>query len=144
MSELQEPWATWASKANVRPSMTGIGEAAGLPASTVSRLIRGRTTPATVSAVAQALRITEKDVLAAATGESRGPWQPPLEAHLLTEQERDALGLIIRAIVQDRGGQSDAGTAEAQKSPGGGPTLLRPPGEFRQAARKGRARHEDE
>lgn len=77
MSDLPEPWATWASRVGARPSMTGIGERAGVPASTVSRLIRGRTTDATVAAVAGALRVSPREVLAAAKGESFGPWQPP-------------------------------------------------------------------
>ena len=79
MSDLPEPWATWATKAGVRPSRNGIGEAAGVPTSTVSRLLKGRTTAATVKAVSDALRVGPKEVLAAATGDSRGLWTPPLE-----------------------------------------------------------------
>jgi transcriptional regulator with XRE-family HTH domain len=97
--------------------MTGIGEAAGIPASTVSRLLRGRTTEATIKAVASALRIPEELVLAQMSEQSLGPWEPPLDAHLLTSQEREALGVIIRGLVQSRGGTTDAGNAEAQKIP---------------------------
>lgn len=88
MSDLPEPWATWATKVGARPSMSGIGERAGVPTSTISRLIRGRTTDATVQAVAKALRVTPREVLAAAVGESSGPWEPPIEAHLLRDDER--------------------------------------------------------
>lgn len=113
MSDLPEPWATWASRAGARPSRSGIGEKAGLPTSTISRLMTGRTTPATVQAVADALRVTPREVLAAATGKSRGPWTPPLEAHLLHNDEREALGLLIQRITAGREGGTDAGTAEA-------------------------------
>ena len=98
--------------------MTGIGEAAGIPASTVSRLLKGRTTEATIKAVASALRIPEELVLAQMSEQSLGPWEPPLDAHLLTSQEREALGVIIRGLVQSRGGTTDAGDAEAQKKDG--------------------------
>ena len=95
--------------------MNGIGEAAGVPASTISRLVKGgRSTDATVKAVSSALRVSEHQVLTAAVGESRGPWEPPLESHLLTSQEREALGVITRGLVEKRGGP-DAGIAEAEK-----------------------------
>lgn len=92
--------------------MTGIGEAAGVPASTISRLLKGRTTDATVKAVAEALHVPEERVLAQIHGQSLGPWEPPLDAHMLTSQERDALGLIIRGLVRNRGG-SDVGSTDA-------------------------------
>lgn len=112
---LPEPWATWAFRAGVRPSRTGIGEAAGVPASTISRLLKGRTTERTVKAVSDALQVSSKDVLAAATGDSQGPWTPPLEAHLLHDDEREALGLLIQRLTAGREGGTDAGTAEAPK-----------------------------
>lgn len=124
LSELPEQWATWANQAGVRPSMTGIGEAADVPASTVSRLIRGRTTKATVKAVADALRITEAQILAAVEPQTLGPWSPPMEAHLLTSQERDALGVLIRGLTQDRG-VSDGRQPEDQKSADEGLAYLR-------------------
>ena len=107
MSELPEPWVTWASRAGIRASLTGIGEAAGgLPASTVSRLVhQGKTSQATVEAVASALRVDVATVLEAATGASgHGTWRPPLESHLLTPPERDALAIIIRAMTSGRSG----------------------------------------
>lgn len=107
MSELPEPWVTWASRVGVRASLTGIGEAAGgLPASTVSRLVhQGKTSQATVEAVASALRVDVATVLEAATGASgHGTWRPPLESHLLTPPERDALAVIIRAMTSGRSG----------------------------------------
>lgn len=106
MSDLPEPWATWASKAGVRGSLTGIGEAAGgLPASTISRLVhQGKTSQATVEAVASALRVDVATVLEAATGANgHGTWLPPLESHLLTPPEREALAVIIRAMTSGRG-----------------------------------------
>ncbi len=122
MSDLPEPWATWASKAGVRSSMTGIGEKAGVPASTISRLIRGQgTTTATVEAVAGALRVSSKEVLAAARGDSLGPWTPPLNSHLLREDERDALSLMIQRITAGREGGSDVPDAEpGEKNARGG------------------------
>lgn len=132
VSELPEPWATWATRVGVRPSMTGIGEAAGLPASTISRLVRGRTSEATVRTVAQALRLNESELLAAlGQPDGLGMWQPPLEAHLLTTEERDALGVLIRSIVKGRGGQTDGRTLEAEKitaSSQGDVTLAARPG----------------
>lgn len=94
--------------------MTGIGEKAKVPTSTISRLLSGRTTPATVKAVADALKVSEREILAAATGKSFGPWEPPLEAHLLTEAERDALAVLIRSMAAGKEPE-DAGDAEAEK-----------------------------
>ena len=94
--------------------MNGIGEAAGVPASTVSRLMKGRTSGGTVTAVAKALRISESDILSEiGAGGDLGPWSPPMEAHALGQRERDALNLIIRSM----GGQHEARHAEAQKTP---------------------------
>lgn len=87
-----------------------------MPASTVSRLIKGRTTDPTVKAVAAALRIPERRLLAQLDEQTLGPWEPPLEAHLLTTQEREALGVIIRGLVQDRGGSSEGRQPKAQKT----------------------------
>lgn len=126
VSDLPEPWATWASKAGVRASLTGIGEAAGgLPASTISRLVnQGKTSPATVEAVAAALRVTPGRIMEAATGaEGYGPWSPPLESHLLTTSERDALSVIIRSMTSGRTSSAQPSTDSA---PGEFPTPLRP------------------
>lgn len=121
MSDLPEPWATWASKAGIRASLTGIGEAAGgLPASTISRLVnQGKTSPATVKAVAAALCVTPGRIMEAATGaEGYGPWSPPLESHLLTTSERDALAVIIRSMTSGRTApsQSPADQAHGESS----------------------------
>lgn len=148
MSDLPEPWSTWASQVGARPSMTGIGERAGLPASTISRLIKGRTTQATVEAVADALRVTPREVLEAATGESRGPWEPPLEAHLLHDDERAALNLLIQRLTAGREGGSDAGTAEPHEKSAGGNrpapvTQLRPAARRSNKLRKDRPGDDD-
>lgn len=104
VNDLPEPWSTWATQAGVRASMTGIGEAAGVPASTISRLIKGRTTAPTISAVSKALRISEAEILRATEASSLGPWLPPVEAHLLDDREREALNVIIRGLVEGRSG----------------------------------------
>ncbi|WP_147436567.1 hypothetical protein [Propionibacterium australiense] len=137
MSDLPEPWATWASKAGIRASLTGIGEAAGgLPASTISRLVnQGKTSPATVEAVAAALRVAPGRIMEAATGaEGYGPWNPPLESHLLTTSERDALSVIIRSITSGRAAPSQSPADPAPASP----ARLRPVPEWaaRTAARE--------
>lgn len=114
MSDLPDPWATWAARVGARPSRTGIGERAGVPASTISRLIQGRTTPATVEAVAAALRVSAREVLLAATGDDGlGPWVPPLESHLLDAHEREALNLLIQRLASKRGGTADGRAPEA-------------------------------
>jgi len=132
--------------------MTGIGEAAGVPASTISRLMRGRSSAETVAAVADALRVTEKAVLAAAKGMSLGPWEPPLEAHLLTDIEREALSVLIRGLAAGREEQSDAGKPPKKSTSGAAvpgpqdddphdnPELTTDPSTFTLAARHAKSR----
>lgn len=136
MSEMPEPWRTAAERAGVRQTYRGIGEAAGLSHVTVRRLIaQGRTTPATISAVADALRVSEATVTAWADVETSewGPWVPPRESHRLNPRARQALEELIRAVTE--GGQQDGAVKPAQK------TQLRPTtrADVTRAARPGRS-----
>ncbi len=118
MSELPEPWSTAAERAGVRQTYRGIGDAAGLSHVTVKRLIaEGRTSQTTITKVAEALRVDQAKVYQWASVEVSewGPWVPPAEAHKLNPRARAALEELIRAMVQEDGGKSDAGTAEAEK-----------------------------
>lgn len=108
MGELPEPWDTAAEKAGVRQTYRGIGEAAGLSHVTVRRLIaQGRTSPATIGKVAEALGVDESTVYqwAGVPVSDWGPWIPPREAHKLNPRAREALDELIRAITEDGGSQ---------------------------------------
>lgn len=118
MTELPEPWNTAAEKAGVRQTYRGIGESAGISHVTVRRLVtEGRTSPATVSKVARALRVDEETIYRWAEVDLSewGPWIPPREAHQLNPRARAALDELIRAVTQ--GGSSDDRQSEAEKSP---------------------------
>lgn len=121
MAELPEPWNTAAEKAGVRQTYRGIGDSAGLSHVTVRRLIaEGRTSPATVTKVADALRVDESEVYRWAGIELSewGPWTPPPDAHKLNPRARAALEELIRAVTQ--GGTTDVRSTEAQKIAGPG------------------------
>lgn len=116
MGELPEPWSTAAQQAGIRQTYRGIGERAGLSHVTVRRLIKeGRTSPATVTKIAQALKVDDTVIYQWADIELSewGPWSPPAEAHRLNPRARAAIEELIRAVTQ---GGSDAGQAEDQKT----------------------------
>lgn len=116
MGELPEPWNAAAEKVGVRQTYRGIGDEAGISHVTVRRLIaEGRTSPATVSKVAKALRIDEAKVYEWAGIElsELGPWYPPAAAHQLEPRARELISELIGLLTQ---GGTDAGTAEAEKS----------------------------
>lgn len=130
MSELPEPWRTAAEQAGVRQTYRGIGEAAGLSHVTVRRLIaQGRTSPATIGAVAVALGVEESAVYqwAGVPVSDWGPWIPPREAHKLNPRAREALDELIRAITEDGGSHGLVDSAqkstEAAVTPAEGPPV---------------------
>ncbi len=103
MSELREPWATAAEQAGVRQTLRGIAEAAKISHVTVGRLINdGRTSPATIVAVAEALRIEPGTAYEwAHMASDWGPWTPPIGSHRLTPRARAALAELILVLVGD-------------------------------------------
>lgn len=88
----------------IRATQRGLAEKAGTYAPTVKRVLEGRGDPGSVKAVAHALGMNLAD-FTQRVGYSNdlGPWEPPVEAHHLGAPEREALGVIIRAIAN--GGQ---------------------------------------
>lgn len=117
MGDLPEPWNAAAERAGVRQTLRGIADEAGISHVTVRRLIaEGRTSPKTIRLVAAALRVDESKVYgwAGVPVSQWGPWDPPREAHQMSPRVRAAMEELIRAVTE--GGQSDAGTAEAEKS----------------------------
>jgi hypothetical protein len=102
--EMPEQWQQLAERKGIRPTIRGIAEAAGVTASTVSRLIfQARTSPGTVHAISTALGISTSDVLryAGVPSGELGPWDPPREAHMLTGKQRKALDDLIRAVASE-------------------------------------------
>ena len=69
----------------------------------------------TVDCASPPTRVDSGDQWASVEVSEWGPWVPPAEAHKLNPRARVALEELIRAMVQEDGGQSDAGTAEAKK-----------------------------
>lgn len=108
----------------IRATQRGIAEAAGTYAPTVKRVLDGRGDPDSIKAVALALGVPLGE-FAQRVGYSNelGPWDPPSEAHRLSAPEREALGVIIRAMVQ--GGQqtsiaTDGSEEDESTTPAGG------------------------
>ncbi|NNG20530.1 hypothetical protein HJ590_13330 [Naumannella sp. ID2617S] len=78
---------------------------------------RGRTPDSTLQALAAGLDLDVRLLREAAgrPGGELGPYVPDARANSLTKAQREALDRLIVSIV-DQGGQTDAGTAEAQKT----------------------------
>lgn len=147
--QLPADWAKLAERKGIRPSFRAISQRAGVAITTVTRLItEGRTSPETVTAVAEALGVTEAKIheLAGLAAGDLGPWSPPVEAHQLGGPEREALEQLIRVMA--KGAAHDGRSPEAQKKSGAATTddsgasvvELRP----QQAARKGRKMRPDQ
>lgn len=104
---MPEQWKQLAERKGIRPTIRGIAEAAGLTASTVSRLMfQARTSPGTVHAISETLGISTSDVLrfAGVPSGELGPWDPPREAHMLTGKQRKAFDDLIRAVASEESG----------------------------------------
>ena len=122
MNEIPEPWATAAEQAGIRQTLRGIAEAARISHVTVGRLIgEGRTSPATITAVATALRVEPAKVYEWAHVEVSdwGPWTPPILAHRLSPRARAALSELILAIVESEDETYVPSTKAHQKSRNG-------------------------
>lgn len=96
-----------------KPSYNRLAKAVGVPQSTVSAVVTGKSRhpkPETVQRIADALRVDVRTV-AAWVGQKRTeatPYAPPPEADLLTDRQRKAVDEIIRAIVAERASNPDA------------------------------------
>lgn len=120
--ELPERWKTMCERAGIPGSARGIAAAAELAITTVQRLVfEGRTSQATIEAVAGALRVDETTVMeAAGIAPDKPLWRPPSEAQELGPRTQEALSRLILAMAEE---VSDAGrspkdqkTAEQQGS----------------------------
>jgi len=119
MNEIPEPWATAAEQAGIRQTLRGVAEAARISHVTVGRLIsEGRTSPATITAVATALRVEPAKVYgwAHVHVSDWGPWTPPMLAHRLSPRARAALSELILAIVESEDETDVPSTKAHQKS----------------------------
>ena len=119
MNEIPEPWATAAEQAGIRQTLRGVAEAARISHVTVGRLIsEGRTSPATITAVATALRVEPAKVYewAHVQVSDWGPWSPPLRAHKLSPRARAALAELILAIVESEDETDVPSTKAREKS----------------------------
>lgn len=98
----------------IRATQRGLAEKAGTYAPTVKRVLEGRGDPDSVKAVAHALGMDLTD-FAQRIGYSNelGPWEPPAEAHRLGAPEREALGVLIRAIAD--GGQTGVANLDQKR-----------------------------
>lgn len=116
--ELPDEWKTICERVGVASSFRGIASASGLAITTVQRLIsEGRTSTATVLAVANALRLDPDEVKRmAGVGNGRPTWYPTPEAQHLSPEVHEALDDLIRAIAR-QGGSNDDRQSEAEKSP---------------------------
>ena len=120
MNEIPEPWASAAEQAGIRQTLRGIAEAARISHVTVGRLIgEGRTSPATITAVATALRVEPAKVYEWAHVEVSdwGPWTAPMLAHRLSPRARAALAELILAIVEEGDGTDVPSTGAREKRP---------------------------
>lgn len=115
--ELPERWKTMCERAGIPGSARGIAAAAELAITTVQRLVfEGRTSQATIEAVAGALRVDETTVMeAAGIAPDKPLWRPPSEAQELGPRTQEALSRLILAMAEE---VSDAGRSpKAEKTP---------------------------
>lgn len=120
---LPAQWRRLAAKAGVT-SYADIARKAGggLSSSTVQRTLTGKTKPepVTIRRIAEAFRVTPETIarlLQVEIGEL-GWWDPPLEAHRLDAEARDALEGVIRVLAKER--------ARDAETPADSPTPLTP------------------
>lgn len=108
---------------NGRPSWNRLAELADVSTTTVTQMVSGKrsTSPATVKKIAAALRVEPEDVSSWLNLRKpvRTTWQPPPEADLLTDRQRDAVAELIRAFTSaEQGGvEEHADSSAANKAP---------------------------
>lgn len=110
-SDIPEPWAGAMEKVGAvspqtgRASLNRLSEMAGVHTTTISNLVKGRTRVPdldTISSIANALRLQPRVVagwLDVVWGENP-PYEPPSEAALLDQRERDLVDEMIRVIAR--------------------------------------------
>lgn len=108
-----------------RISWGGLARLAGVSTSAVTNMVYGRTAPrpATVQAVAKALRVAPEEVSAwiEMTRPVRGEYQPDPTSSLLYDHERAAFDELIRAVTRGRRREEGgSGGDSAPKTPAGG------------------------
>lgn len=121
--ELPDGWKAMCERVGISGSARGIAAAAGLAITTVQRLVfEGRTSEATVAAVAAALRVDRQAVKkAAGIAGDKPDWYPPSEAQRLSPKTQEALDRLILAIAEEvsDGRRPDAEkTSDGQHEPG--------------------------
>lgn len=95
-----------------KPSYNQLARAVGVPQSTVSAIVSGRSRkpkPENVQKIADALGLDVR-IVAGWVGQERTErtrYTPPAEADLLTDRQRRAVDEIIRAIAAERVGSRD-------------------------------------
>ena len=95
-----------------KPSYNQLAHAVGVPQSTVSAIVSGRSRkpkPENVQKIADALGLDVR-IVAGWVGQERTErtrYTPPAEADLLTDRQRRAVDEIIRAIAAERAGSRD-------------------------------------
>lgn len=116
------PWAEAMARVratdprNGRPSWNTLAEMSGVSTSTLTRMVTGKrkTSLATITRVAEALRVTPDTVLEwLGVASIVTPYQVPDEVHLLTPRQQKALTEFIRAIAAEQGGGEHGGDTTA-------------------------------
>lgn len=114
--DVPEPWAGWLIAAGLKSpnahrdiaSARQLADRVGVHTTTVMNMMHGATDtdPATVAAVAEALRLDVRTV-SRQVGQARTeqtPWVPPFEANLLSRRQQRALSELIRAMAAEESG----------------------------------------
>lgn len=110
LRQLPPEWQNLATRKGIPASARGIANAAGVATTTITRMVFDQvTSPSTVRQVAAALGITTDEVyrLVGIDQGDLGPYDPPEDAHRLTARQRQALDVLIRAMIEqgdDTGG----------------------------------------
>ncbi|MFP7697144.1 hypothetical protein [Trueperella sp. LYQ143] len=121
MSNMPEPWGTWAEKAGLK-SYRDIGNKVGLNHNTVRLTFLGKTktpTAETIAGLAKALRRSEEEITHALGMESRSvrSYTPPPEAQLLDIRERNLVDELIRVLVRKRETTAESGSVRLTPVP---------------------------
>jgi len=133
VNDIPEPWAKAMRDKGLtdrrggdRPSWRALGELIEVHPSTLSAMASGarETSNDIVGKVADALGVDVRIVngWVGRARAMRAPYQPPSDADLLDEDEREAVDRMITLLARGKKRGRDAGDAEAQKTPGAGDT----------------------
>lgn len=123
--DMPEPWATAAIRANLvradgNANLTALARAAGTNVETTRRLVtgRGKSGDEVIRKVAGALNIdvTLASAWANQPREVESPYVPPDEAHRLNPKQREAVTMVIKAMVGDDGERRSLTTPTHEES----------------------------